>query len=189
MLEILLDILKSLFGSKTPEPPVFEIIDKTADLPKHTTRTWGVRPTKGIKWIVIHQAASTGSVENMAKYHSTPGKQNHLTSKGAPGLAYHYAITRDGDIWKCTEDTKLTWHVSKKNTPSLGILVAGNFSGPSHTGLEEPTEKQIAALNYLLGILKSRYLNAEIKGHCELSSYKENCPGTVLMHEVILYRS
>jgi len=41
-----------------------------------------------------------GLVEQVNNYHITPGKQNHLSSKGAPHFAYHYGIDLDGTVYK-----------------------------------------------------------------------------------------
>jgi N-acetyl-anhydromuramyl-L-alanine amidase AmpD len=188
LFKLLFDLFNSLFGPKESPKPEFEIVDKIDELPKHTTRVWNDRDLSKLKWIVIHQTASNANIQQIAKYHSTPGENNHLSKKGAPGFAYHYAITEGGRIWKTNEDCKLTWNTSKKNSFVIGVLVNGNFSGPNYTGNQDPTLEQKRALRFLLDHLSKKYPSVEIVGHCELTSYKESCPGTILMHEIMEYR-
>jgi len=38
------------------------------------------------------------TIEQIAHYHITPGENNHISKKGAPGLCYHYAIRKNGSI-------------------------------------------------------------------------------------------
>ncbi len=48
----------------------------------------------------MHQELGMGLVEQVNNYHITPGKQNHLSNKGAPHFAYHYGIDLDGTVYK-----------------------------------------------------------------------------------------
>jgi N-acetyl-anhydromuramyl-L-alanine amidase AmpD len=130
-------------------------------------------------------------MEQIARYHITPGEQNHLSKKGAPGIAYHYVIEKDGSVFYVTDEKYLTWHVAKKNTWSIGILVVGNFSAYGRYSSEEPTSKQLASLKKFFFYIQEKYPDAKIVGHCEIASAshpKPYCPGTTLMKEIQEYR-
>lgn len=170
-------------------PVETEIIDYRDKLPRHPTKTWNSRSPKGITNLVVHQAGGPGTMKQIARYHTTPSPNNHLDKDGAPSIAYHYCIEKDGSVYHTNNDNLLTWHVARKNTPSLGILVVGNFNGPDYTGTEEPTLDQLKSLYGLLFILGHRYPDARIYGHCDLTSYKKSCPGDIIMNEINIYRS
>ena len=74
------------------------------------------------------------------------------------------------------------WHCKGQNTSAIGILVLGNFDGPSYDGGEEPTEQQVKSLGKLINNLLSRenlsISKQEVYGHKDFG--KENCPGTTL---------
>jgi len=161
-------------------PKQFSIMDMVTVLPWHKTRKWGHRSLSKIKQIIVHQALSTGSVAAINNYHITPGPNNHLSKDGAPHIAYHYAIDRQGQILACNNLTDLVWHTRGQNTKSIGILVAGDFSYNNVIGKDsDPTQTQLDALEYLLTHLEIR-LNLTAKdvfGHKDFG--KESCPGTL----------
>jgi len=168
---------------------VKNIIDELA---KHATRTWNTRKVSGIEYVAVHQVAGPGSISGIAKYHTRPGEQNHLSEKGAPGISYHYGIDKDGTCYQLTEDKYLTWHCAGKNTKALSVLVVGNFNGPGHEGTEEPTKEQIQALPKLLDYLKGKYPAIKVVGHGEhaaASHKKDYCPGDVVQEAINTYRS
>ena len=194
MLKAILETIFEFFSSnkedKNPPKPEVVIENWRTKLPVHPTRKYGKRPLSRIKYLVVHQSGKYyESAETIAEYHITPGPENHLSEKGAPGIAYHYVIERDGTIKLCNNESALTWHCKNHNTASLGILVNGNFDGPEWKGEELPTLEQIINLDLLLDNLTARYPDAEIKGHGELVKNKINCPGNRVMHELNIYRS
>jgi len=71
---------------------LYRVIDISDSLPRHPTREWTVRatPTR----IVVHTTASDNQdPHKTARYHIAPGKDNHISEKGAPGLCYHDFVT------------------------------------------------------------------------------------------------
>ena len=158
----------------------YVVLDKVKELPWHETRKWGKRPLSKINKVVVHQSLTTGSLENINKYHTTPGPQNHISSKGAPHICYHYAIDRDANIIKCNPHSSLVWHAKGQNTSGIGVLVCGDFDGPSYNGKDgNPTPEQVDALDYLWTEVLSKELgDVEIYGHYDFG--KENCPGSKL---------
>ena len=63
-------------------------------------------------------------------------------------------------------------------------MVAGDFSGGSHTGKTEPIKIQLRNLNFLLNNLldELKLNNSDIYGHCDFD--KPACPGYSIMHEI-----
>jgi N-acetyl-anhydromuramyl-L-alanine amidase AmpD len=132
-----------------------------------------------------------GSIEAVNNYHITPGSNNHLSPNGAPKFAYHYGITKKGEVWQANMLSDVTWHCKTQNTASIGIMVVGDFNGPNHTGTaKKPAKKQLRALENLLNhLVNSAKLNLEcvsIYGHSSFG--KQNCPGTALENFIIKYR-
>ena len=100
------------------------IWDGTQSLPRHDKRVWKQRTLDDITEIVIHHSASNKSLEELNEYHVGP---NHISDKGMPHIAYHYAISFHGDVFKLNELTDITWHAGNVNGRSIGVLVMGNF--------------------------------------------------------------
>jgi len=151
------------------------IKDIVTDLMWHPVRKWGSRSTDLIKKIIIHQSLSDSTTRNINSYHVNP---NHISSRGCPHICYHYSIEKDGTTYKCNSPAHVVWHAKGFNIVSLGILVIGNFDGPSWTGKSAPTPQQLNSLNRLTKYLKQVYRldNSAIFGHPN----KENCPGNIL---------
>ena len=76
--------------------------------------------------------------------------------------------------------SSVVWHCAGYNTRSIGVLILGNFDGPSYKGTQAVLDFQIENLEYLLNILLSNYrLNKQnIFGHNSFG--KENCPGIII---------
>jgi len=177
------------FFKKTPsepeKPKQFTIVDAIQSLPWNPLRKWGRRPLSKIQKIIVHQALSQGSVAAINNYHITPGPENHLSKEGAPHIAYHYAIDRQGQILACNSLTDLVWHTKGQNTKSVGILVAGDFSYESVARSDgDPTQAQLDALEYLLTHLEIRlnFTAADVYGHQDFG--KPACPGTTLYNYI-----
>lgn len=166
-----------------------------AQKPKKNKR-WGRRRLKDIQGLVVHQSAMPGEhdrdeLEAIARYHSGP---NHISSTGAPGMCYTWAIDKVGNVYLCNDPQAITWSQgggvnpfpgTKNNTNFMSVCILGDFSGPSYRGRDiEPTEAQLDALKALWRGL-SRYY--EMDSHMLLTHAmfgKENCPGRTLAFEV-----
>lgn len=177
----------SSFEIKESPEVVFEIKDWIKELPWHETRTWSKRSLKKINKIIIHQSLTTGSLESINKYHITPGKNNHITEKGAPHICYHYAVAPDGIVYHCNTLSNLVWHTKGQNTYGIGVVVLGNFSGPTYKGTGNPTPEQIDSVKRLIDFLLEREdINIDSKaiyGHADFG--KENCPGNILYDQTV----
>lgn len=168
------------------------------DLPVHATRRWKKRHEDDIEYLAFHQAAATASLYSIARYHTTPSPDNHISKRGAPGVCYTVAIDPDGTIYQCTDITDVTWSNGKvktyrrksnayglklyhdMNKPTLSVLVNGDFAAPGYKA-GEPTEAQLASCMEIarwahfgpLDIPKNNIL-----GHCHIN--KKCCPGFTL---------
>jgi hypothetical protein len=93
--------------------------------------------------------------------------------KGWPGLSYHYAIMRDGSIYKLNNHNDITWH-DGRNNDTLGILVDGYFHPPHN---EKPSKEQLESLDWLASkLLNDLNLPRDrIKGHRDFGA--TSCPG------------
>ena len=176
-----------------------EVINYINVLPWHTKRKWGKRSLSSINEIIVHQSLSTGSLESVNNYHITPSVNNHISPYGAPHICYHFAIDKEAKIYRCNPLSSIVWHCRKQNTFSIGILVLGDFSGPSYIGKENPSEKQLESLGALLDAIIGNTdaiagnkatevsLNKDnIFGHNSFG--KENCPGTIISEFIESYK-
>ena len=149
-------------------------------------KPWGKRSISMINKIIVHQAMADASTEAIHKYHTGP--DSHLKSGGAPRIAYHYTIEKDGTVFKVNSIEDVTWHCRGQNIESIGILMLGNFTGPTYIGKSEPTPEQLKSLGLLLDHLRDtlKFSNKDVFGHCDFG--KENCPGNKIMARVKRYR-
>lgn len=168
-----------------------EITDLIDSLPVNPNRKWARRDRSLIKMIIVHQAVSMGSVEQINNYHITA--PNHISEKGCPKISYHYFIDFDGKVFWCNELEDVTWHCKGKNTIAVGIVLRGNYKGPTHHGEHSAVAKKqkqalIGLLDYLTKSLKLE--KKDIYGHCEIDKKnKANCPGLDPMSIINKYRN
>ena len=193
LLQFITGFLKHAFSKKpvsnTPtvkEKPL-EVINSVNTLEWHKSRTWSKRPLSKINKIVVHQSLTTGSLTGINSYHIKPGKDNHISPKGAPHICYHYAIDQKGVVHQCNHLSSLVWHTKGQNTSGIGIVVLGNFEGPTYKGTNSPTDTQIKNTNRLIDLLLKKtdikIESSEIYGHADFG--KENCPGNKVYTECV----
>lgn len=106
-------------------------------------------------------------------------KDSHLKVGGAPRIAYHYTIEKDGTVYLVNDHESVVWHTKGENLHGLGILVLGNFDGHDYVSKSGaiPTTEQQASLEQLLnGLTKDLNLSkSEVYGHSKFG--KPACPG------------
>ena len=187
---ILEAVLKAFSSKKVEEPKAveapFSIADISKTLPWHESRTWSKRALTSINKIVVHQSLTSyknSTLQGINNYHIKPGKQNHISPNGAPHICYHFGIDGDGNVFQLNNLSHTVWHCKGKNTSAIGVLVLGDFDGPTYEGKDkEPTEAQVKSCGRLINDLLSRenlsISKQEVYGHKDFG--KENCPGTVL---------
>ena len=166
-----------------------KIVNVINKLPWHESRTWETRSLDSIDKFIAHQELGNGTVEQVNNYHITPGDQNHLSKRGAPHYAYHYGIERDGTLFQANELTHRTWHTRGQNKTGISCMLVGDFTGPGHTGKNEPTQKQLDSLEFLIDTLLATFpkLNVDnVFGHCDFG--KPACPGDLVMETINKYK-
>lgn len=162
-------------------------ITKLALTPNPRNPKWGRRLVSAIKKIVVHQELGEGDTKAVHTYHISP--TSHLKpGVGAPSIAYHYTIEKDGTVYDVNDDTSVTWHTAGQNMKALGIMLVGDFTGPGHTGKSEPTEEQLGSLIRLLDVLCERYdiTRDSVYGHKDFG--KQACPGDIVMRAILEYK-
>lgn len=121
----------------------------------------------------------------------------HTFTKGRWDIGYNFLIDPDGNIyeWRAWWAGTVWAHVSRNNTPSLGVSLMGNFN------IQEPTDKQLKSLVSLTTALAKKYKinplaktnyykkssdvpyiqayeNYRVAGHSD--AWVTSCPGTNL---------
>ena len=163
-------------------------VDIRSEMPRHPTRKWDRR--KLIKYIVVHTTASSNQdPKKTARYHITPGPQNHVSQAGCPGLCYHDYINKDGIIFHCNEYRDKTWHAGLYNAKSIGVVMAFEGQKP---GMLPSDAQWNALLEHLVKLcLFFKLLPQDIIGHREVpgmytivgkgsKKYKTVCPGLAI---------
>ena len=117
---------------------------------------------ENIRYLVVH-CSDTADDENLtiADIHAM-----HL-GFGWDGVGYHAVITRNGAIERGRPECWIGAHVYGHNEESLGVCLIGR---------RDFTPPQMESLGALLKDWKSRYPDAEIRGHCDFSSTEKTCP-------------
>lgn len=88
--------------------------------------------------------------------------------RGFDTVGYHYIIRRSGEVETGRPETAIGAHVKGHNARSVGICLVGgiNAAGKPDNNF---TAAQFTALRELLGPLQSRYPEARVLGHRDLS--------------------
>lgn len=119
--------------------------------------------------ILHHAAVSTASAESIHSYH---------LSKGWAGIAYHYYVTKDGQIYAGRPENMRGGHTSGWNYCSIGICFEGNFE------IEEMPDKQLMAGKELIAEICSRYPSIVVGCHKQFD--QTSCPGQNFPFEALL---
>jgi hypothetical protein len=163
------------------------IINIIHDLPWRKNEVWSSRSEKQIDAIVVHQSLGAMTAKAMNNYHIADainpktGMRDIRYGREWPHIAYHFVVEPDGKIFQCNELRHKTWHTKSQNTRGVGVCFAGNFSGPGHTGKNEPTPGQLGAFVQLIPAL-ARLIGKPVAeclfGHFDFG--KPACPGDVI---------
>ena len=157
-------LIAGLFLFKRLIKKPVRIKDITNSLPKDGA--WSYRPIDGITDITLHHTASgpDWTPERLAKL--------HIKDRHWPGIAYHFLVYENGDIFQTNKLESKTYHNGYNNTKAIGVSMVGNYE------TSYPTKKQIDSVEYLC-----KKLRKENKGIIRLVGHKENpgastvCPG------------
>ncbi len=118
--------------------------------------------------ILHHAAALTATAEGIHSYH---------LSLGWAGIAYHYFVAKNGDIYRGRPENMRGGHTTGMNHCSIGICFEGNFE------TEEMNKEQIKAGAELVADIVSRYPNIATSRHKDFGATA--CPGKNFPFELI----
>ncbi len=111
--------------------------------------------------IIIHHAAhNSATVLDIHRWH---------LENGWSGFAYHFLVSKDGQVHRGRPENAIGAHLKDYNTMSLGICMQGDYD------VENVSKVQFKALVELCQYLCDKYSISTIKGHRELKA--TNCPG------------
>jgi len=157
--------------------------DYTEILKRHPTRKWKKR-TSSPSHIILHCSASNNqSVELTNHYHITPGKDNHISSKGCPRIAYSDLIDKTGNVFHCNDYDDITWHARSFNDKSIGVCLM--YSGK---GLPDQIQYESMIFHTANLCILHKIPPYNIMGHREVpgmyeiigngsKKFKKECPG------------
>jgi N-acetyl-anhydromuramyl-L-alanine amidase AmpD len=162
----------------------YTLRDLRGKLPVHPTRRWAKR--NGVDTIVLHTTASDNQdPAKTALYHITPGKDNHISTKGCPAICYHDFITKTGTVFRCNNYRDWVWHAGLYNKRSIGVVMAfrGQDGHAPEAAQLKAAEEHITTLCLYLHVSPKRVI-----GHRECSGmftilgngskrYRKTCPG------------
>jgi hypothetical protein len=146
---------------------------------------WPLEYSPKVKLLAVHHTAvkAAGEVRS-GEERMRALYQYHAKNRGWGDIGYNFVIDDDGQIYegRAGGDFVVGGHAYCNNTGTIGISLMGNFD------IEEPTQEQMRALQWLLESLADKYkINKEksvkyhgktlepIVGHRQLVS--TDCPG------------
>lgn len=112
------------------------------------------------KGILLHHAASSGSVEEIHAYHKN--------INGWAGIGYHIYVRKNGNVFRGRPENWLGGHATGFND-YLGVCAEGNFETETMPAAQK--EALIGTLIYLF----EKYGELSVKGHRDVA--KTACPG------------
>ena len=108
-------------------PKIIDARQGRAGFPYHRYKRWGTRPHVNI--VVGHYTGGPASFLADATFHV---KSSYLDEGGAPAIAYHLGVDKDGTLFVFNDWQSVTWHCDGgKNTATLGIVFRGATEGPT----------------------------------------------------------
>jgi N-acetyl-anhydromuramyl-L-alanine amidase AmpD len=143
-----------------------------------TTATYVPQYRTTTELLVVHCSATRPTqdigVREVTQWHR---------QRGFDTVGYHYVIRRNGEVETGRPETAIGAHVKGHNAQSVGICLVGgiNAAGKPESNF---TQAQFEALKELLDQLQTRYPNARILGHRDLSPDK-NGDGKITPNEFI----
>ncbi|TSC80590.1 MAG: N-acetylmuramoyl-L-alanine amidase family 2 protein [Candidatus Peregrinibacteria bacterium Gr01-1014_25] len=173
-------------------PQEFKPAKTVRTLPSGGALRWPQQYSKEVRILAVHHTAiavhgdSRPAAERVRALYAY-----HANNRGWGDIGYHFVVDEDGQIYEGRAGGKgvVGGHAYCNNVGSIGIALLGNFE------LEQPTQKQVAALQWLLHSLAMTYdidlassvqfhgkAMPPIVGHGDLVS--TTCPG-FYMREVM----
>ena len=160
------DFLALSSETRVPRPPLVDIVDA---LPRRQDKQYEQRELSQITHIAVHHSAAPADLppERIAAYHV------YSKSHEWPGMGYHFYIGPDGTIYHTQDLDRISWHVYKNNSYTVGVCLAGNFNRTI------PPEPQLDAAAWLIAWLMQelRIPLEHVLGHKEFPQNATACPG------------
>lgn len=111
------------------------------------------------KYVILHHS------EVVTRHTVNDVHQWHL-NKGWAGIAYHYFVNKEGEIFEGRPVWAVGAHAYGHNPESVGICFEGDFNK------EQMNKKQEDAAVMLVALLSLSYDNAKVVRQCDLSKEK-----------------
>ena len=124
--------------------------------------------TDDIKFLVVH-CSDTPNTENL---NAKDIHKMHI-GFGWDGIGYHKVILRNGILEAGRPEYWQGAHAYGYNDKSLGVCLIGK---------DKFTSIQFKTLENLLNSWKSRYPNAKIVGHRDITNSEKTCPNFDVKH-------
>jgi N-acetyl-anhydromuramyl-L-alanine amidase AmpD len=162
-------------------------IDLTDELIQHDTKRYSTRSLDDISKIVVHQTDSL----DKGKEHPFRTAEYHVNTKGWPAIAYHYFITKDGNVYQTNKLNKVSYHAGNNNPESVGVTITGKHRYISGTKNWKIISKPMyRSLVMKLAKLKRQFKHAEIVSHDSLSDSRSdpNLDMDELRKDVTIYQ-
>jgi len=120
---------------------------------------------RNIKYIVIHCTGTSANVSpsSIVRY--------WRESLGWKNPGYHYIIDSTGNLEALQQEKKIANGVKGINRKCIHVAYIGGDKGE-----DTRTKEQKITLKTVIEVLKNRYPNAEIKGHCDFKGVPKTCP-------------
>lgn len=97
--------------------------------PIHHSKRWATRDASQITMKVGHYTGGPASFLADASFHVRSG---YLDDGGAPAIAYHLGVDKDGTLLVFNHWNVVVWHCDGgRNTDTLGIVFRGASEGPN----------------------------------------------------------
>ena len=145
---------KECEAAKLNYPNEFKISNTKTTGPNGKTLRWPQRYSPRVTQLVVHHTAlkvrgdERTPVERMRALY-----EYHANSRGWGDVGYHYLIDENGQVYegRAGGDHVVGGHVYCGNIGTVGIALMGNFE------LEQPTQQQMKALQWMLDHLAKKY--------------------------------
>ena len=174
-------------------------------LPERTVTTspegqeyrWPLEYSKDVRMLIVHHTAiEIGSDPRPAVERVRALYEFHAQNRGWGDVGYHYIIDEAGEIYEGRQggDYVVGGHAYCANVGTVGVALLGNFE------LEQPTQDQMHALQWLLSELADQYgipLDRKVRFHGKIMPtiarhqdvVSTECPGYYVRETISQVRS
>lgn len=126
-----------------------------------------VLTVRNIRMIVIHHSATDRGVT------TEQIRRHHIDANGWADIGYHWVIEGDGRVHPGRPEERTGAHAVGHNLRSVGVCVVGDNTVEGR----EWTPAQRDSLWALVAGLRTRWPEAEVVGHRDLTGAHTLCPG------------